>query len=160
LNVKKPSCIVIFNCDKRRPSFEVVTLEDDDTELAIIRRRKMAELVAREKKMQEQKERTEKTEVERNKLLQKFLAPDAQSYLSNLKKNEPHIGKKVEDVILYLIVYRGVRQTITQLDIRYVERQVKGEGPTIRVQRDGETSDFSSYVREAIKESSNDSNKD
>jgi len=126
----------------------------------MIRRKKMAELVAREKMMQEQKERKEKTEVERTKLLQRFLAPDAISYLSVLKKNEPNIGKRVEDVILYLIVYRSLRQTITQLDIRYVERQVKGEGPTIRVQRDGETSDFGSYVREAIKESSNDTNKD
>jgi DNA-binding TFAR19-related protein (PDSD5 family) len=120
----------------------------------------MAELMAREKKMQEQKEKKEKTDVERTKLLERFLASDAQTYLSALKKNEPHIGKRVEDVVLYLIVYRGLRQTITQLDIRYVERQVKGEGPTIRVQRDGETSDFGSYVREAIKESSNDSSKD
>jgi DNA-binding TFAR19-related protein (PDSD5 family) len=135
-------------------------VSDDDTELAIIRRKKMAKFVAREKMMQEQKEQKEKSEVERTKLLQKFLAPDAQSYLSALKKNEPHIGKRVEDVILYLIVYRGLRQTITQLDIRYVERQVKGEGPKIRVQRDGETSDFGSYVKEAIKESSNDSNQD
>ncbi|KXH76188.1 MAG: hypothetical protein AM326_07510 [Candidatus Thorarchaeota archaeon SMTZ-45] len=126
----------------------------------MIRRKKMAKLVAREKMMQEQKEQKIKTEVERAKLLQRFLAPDAITYLSILKKNEPHIGKRVEDILLYLIVYRGLRQTITQLDIRYVERQVKGEGPTIRVQRDGETSDFGSYVREAIRESSNDSNKD
>jgi DNA-binding TFAR19-related protein (PDSD5 family) len=123
----------------------------------VIRRKKMAELRAREKKMLEQKE---KTDVERSKLLQRFLAQDAQTYLSTLKTNEPHIGKRVEDIVLYLIVYRGLRQTITQLDIRYIERQVKGEGPTIRVQRDGETSDFGSYVREAIKDSPNDTNKD
>ncbi len=120
----------------------------------------MAELMAHEKKMQEQKEHKEKTDVERTKLLQRFLAKDAQTYLSTLKTNEPSIGKRVEDIVLYLIVYRGLRQTITQLDIRYVERQVKGEGPTIRVQRDGETSDFGSYVREAIKDSSNDTKKD
>jgi len=137
-----------------------LTLSDDDTELAIIRRKKMAELMAHEKKMQEQKEHKEKTDVERTKLLQRFLAKDAQTYLSTLKTNEPSIGKRVEDIVLYLIVYRGLRQTITQLDIRYVERQVKGEGPTIRVQRDGETSDFGSYVREAIKDSSNDTKKD
>jgi DNA-binding TFAR19-related protein (PDSD5 family) len=120
----------------------------------------MAELVAREKKLQEQKEKKEQSDIERSKLLQRFLAPEAQVYLSNLKKNEPHIGKRVEDIILYLIVYRNLRQIITQLDIRYVERQVKGEGPKIRVQRDGETSDFGSYVKEAIKESSNDSSED
>jgi DNA-binding TFAR19-related protein (PDSD5 family) len=120
----------------------------------------MAKLMAREKKMQEEKEQKAKTDVERTKLLQRFLASDAQSYLAALRKNEPHIGKRVEDIILYLIVYRNLRQTITQLDIRYVERQVKGEGPKIRVQRDGETSDFGSYVKEAIKESSDNSNKD
>jgi DNA-binding TFAR19-related protein (PDSD5 family) len=126
----------------------------------MIRRKKMAELVAREKKLQEQKEKKEQSDIERSKLLQRFLAPEAQVYLSNLKKNEPYIGKRVEDIILYLIVYRNLRQIITQLDIRYVERQVKGEGPKIRVQRDGETSDFGSYVKEAIKESSNDSSED
>ncbi|MFW9834144.1 MAG: DNA-binding protein, partial [Candidatus Thorarchaeota archaeon] len=92
----------------------------------MIRRKKMAELVAREKKLQEQKEKKERSDIERSKLLQRFLAPEAQTYLSNLKTNEPHIGKSVEDIILYLIVYRNLRQTITQLDIRYVERQVKG----------------------------------
>ena len=126
----------------------------------MIRRKKMAQLVAREKKMQEQKERMEKSEVERAKLLERFLDSEAQNYLSSLKQKESPIGKRVEDILLYLIVYRGLRQTITQLDVRYVERQVKGEGPKIRVQRDGETSDFSSYVKEAIKESSDDSDKE
>ena len=120
----------------------------------------MAELVAREKKIQEQKEQMEKSEVERAKLIQRFLDSEAQKYLSSLKQKEAPIGKRVEDILLYLIVYRGLRQTITQLDVRYVERQVKGEGPKIRVQRDGETSDFSSYVREAIKDSSDESDKD
>ena len=121
----------------------------------MIRRKKMAELVAREKQMQAQKEHMEKTEVERNKLLQRFLAPDGRKYLDALKSNDPTVGKRVEDVLLYLIVYRGLRQTITQLDVHYVERQVRGEPTKIRVHRDGETSDFSSYVKEAIKESNN-----
>lgn len=126
----------------------------------MIRRKKMAKLVAHEKKMAEQKEQKEKTEVSRSTLLQRYLAPEAQTYLASLKKNESHIGKRVEDILLYLIVYRNLRQTITQLDVRYIERQVKGEGPKIRVQRDGETSDFGSYVKEAIKESSDDSKND
>ncbi|MGY5863974.1 MAG: DNA-binding protein [Candidatus Thorarchaeota archaeon] len=128
-------------------------MSDDDTELAMIRRKKMAELVAREKQMQAQREKKEKTEVERNKLLKRFLAPEALKYLESLKSNDPPVGMRVEDVLLYLVVYRGLRQTISQLDVRYVERQVKGEPTKIRVQRDGETSDFGSYVKEAIKES-------
>lgn len=126
----------------------------------MIRRKKMAELVAREKKMQAQRERKEKTDVERTKLLERFLAPEARNYLDALKTNEQAVGQRVEEVILYLIVYRGLRQTITQLDIRYVERQVKGEPSKIRIQRDGETSDFGSYVKEAIKESNKKSKKD
>ena len=126
----------------------------------MIRRKKMAQLVAREKKIQEEKEQKEKSDVGRAKLLRQYLDTEAETYLSGLMKTEPHIGKRVEDILLYLIVYRGLRQTITQLDIRYVERQVKGEGPKIRVQRDGETSDFGSYVKDAIKESSNDFSKD
>jgi len=132
-------------------------VSDDDTELAIIRRKKMAELVAREKRLQETREQNKKIGVEREKILKRFLDPDAVSYLEGLKTREPAVGSRVQDIILYLIVNRGLRETITHTDVRYIERQVKGEEPTIRVQRDGEISDFGSYVREAMKENSKDS---
>lgn len=162
MNLKKPTLAVSLSLTvpRKGKNSEVSTLSEDDTELALIRRKKMAKLMAREKKMQAQREQKEKTDVERNKLLQRFLDPEAQKYLDALKKHETPIGNRVEDVLLYLIVYRGLRQTITQLDVRYVERQVKGEPTKIRVQRDGETSDFGSYVKEAIKESNNKSKKD
>jgi DNA-binding TFAR19-related protein (PDSD5 family) len=120
----------------------------------------MAELVAREKKMQETKEQKEKVGAEREKLLKRFLDSDALKYLEGLKTHEPAIGNRVQEIILYLIVYRGLRQVITQIDIRYIERQIKGEGPTIKVHRDGETSDFGAYVRDAIKDSTNGSKSD
>ena len=120
----------------------------------------MAELMKREKQMQESREQKEKVGNEREKLLKRFLDSDALTYLEHLKKTQEHIGKRVQEIILYLIVYRGFRQTVKQLDIMYIERQIKGEGPKIRVQRDGETSDFGSYVREAIKENKGDTKKD
>jgi DNA-binding TFAR19-related protein (PDSD5 family) len=120
----------------------------------------MAKLIAREKRLKEEKEHQEKVGAERAKLLKRFLSSDALSYLDTLKKREPPIGSKIEEVILYLIVYRGLRQTIEQLDVRYIERQIKGEGPTIKIQRDGETSDFGSYVRDAIRKGNNKSNND
>ncbi len=123
----------------------------DDDELALIRRKKMAELIARERQMQAEREHRMRVESERSKLLRRFLTPDAFLYLQDLKKREPSVGNKVEDVLLYLIVYRGLRQTIEQLDVIYIERQIKGESPKIRIQRDGETTDFGTYVREAIK---------
>ncbi len=129
-------------------------LTDDDPDLAMIRRKKMAQLMKREKEMEATREQNAKVTAEREKLLQRFLAPDALKYLEGLKTREPAIGKQVEEVILYLIVYRGLRQTISQVDVRFIERQVKGEEPSIKVQRDGETSDFGSYVREAIRKSS------
>ena len=135
-------------------------LTDDDTELAMIRRKKMAKLIAREKKMQETREHEEKVHEEREKLLIRFLEPDALKYLEGLKVKEPAIGNRIQEILLYLIVYRGLRQVVSQIDIMYVERQLKGEGPKIRVQRDGETSDFGSYVREAIKDSSKTKNDD
>jgi DNA-binding TFAR19-related protein (PDSD5 family) len=135
-------------------------LTDDDTELAMIRRKKMAELMKREKKMQESREQKEKVGNEQEKLLKRFLDPEATAYLEGLKKTEPHIGNRVQEIILYLIVYRGVRQIVKQLDVMYIERQIKGEGPKIRVQRDGETSDFGSYVRDAIKEHNGSDKKD
>jgi len=118
----------------------------------MIRRKKMAELMAREKKMQETREHQEKVIEEREKLLRRFLEPDALKYLEDLKTREPPIGNRIQEVLLYLIVYRGLREIVTKIDIMYVERQLKGEGPKIRVQRDGETSDFGTYVREAIKD--------
>ncbi|MCK5265024.1 MAG: hypothetical protein KAR03_05400 [Candidatus Thorarchaeota archaeon] len=141
-------------------TLEVSLLTDDDTELAMIRRKKMAELVAREKKMKASREHKQKVGAEREKLLKRFLNPDALAYLEGLKKSEPAIGNRVQEIILYLLVYRGLRETVTQIDIRYIERQIKGEGPKIRVQRDGEISDFGSYVREAIKENNDDTKKD
>jgi DNA-binding TFAR19-related protein (PDSD5 family) len=128
-------------------------LSDDDSELALIRHRKLAELAARDKKLHEMREHQQKVDAERAKLLKRFLAPDADSYLQDLKTREPSVGAQIEEVLLYLIVYKELRQTITQIDVMYIERQVKGEEPKIRVQRDGETSDFGSYVRDAINKS-------
>lgn len=126
-------------------------MSEDDSELELLRRKKMAQLIAREKQLQETKERQEKVEVERAKLLKRFLEPDALSYLEKLEEMEPPVANKIKSIILYLVTYRGIRQLFSQLDVRYIERQVKGEEPKIRVQRDGETSDFGAYVREAMK---------
>ncbi len=131
-------------------------MADDDSELSMIRRKKMAEIMQREKQLKATKEKQEKVEAEREKLLERFLATEAKSYLTALKKTEPHIASKIEEIILYLIVYRGVRQMFSSLDVRYIERQIKGEGPKIRIQRDGEVSDFGAYVREAIKKDGSD----
>lgn len=146
--------IVRLNCSSSRSQVEVVFLTDDDPDLAMIRRKKMARLVKREKEMEATREQRAKVTAEREKLLQRFLAPDALKYLEGLKTREPTFGSQVEEVILYLIVYRGIRQTVSQVDVRFIERQVKGEGPKIKIQRDGETSDFGSYVREAIRKGS------
>ncbi|MHA1926690.1 MAG: hypothetical protein ACXABV_05445 [Candidatus Thorarchaeota archaeon] len=113
-------------------------------------------MMKREKQLQAAREQEEKVGAERMKLLTRFLAQDALSYLNELKTKNQGVAKQVEEVILYLIVYRGYRQLMSQLDVRYIERQVRGEEPKIRVQRDGETSDFGSYVKEAIKKGSED----
>lgn len=121
----------------------------------MIRRKKMARLIQREKQIQAEKEHEEKVGAERSKLLKRFLEPDAQSYLEQLKQRDSSVGRQVEDVVLYLLVYRGVRQIISQIDIRYIERQIRGEETKIRIQRDGEISDFSQYVKEAIGKDNN-----
>ena len=116
----------------------------------------MARIIKREKQLKAAREQEEKVDAERTKLLNRFLAPDALAYFNELKKSNQGVAKQVEEVILYLIVYRGYRQQMNQLDVRYIERQVRGEEPKIRVQRDGETSDFGAYVKEAIKKGSED----
>jgi DNA-binding TFAR19-related protein (PDSD5 family) len=126
-------------------------LTDDDSELAMLRRKKMAQLIRREKELQATKEHQEKVDADRNKLLVRFLAPDAATYLDALSEREPPVAKRIKDIILYLVTYRGIRRLFNQIDVRYIERQVKGEEPKIRVQRDGETSDFGDFVKEALK---------
>ena len=128
-----------------------IALSNDDSELEMLRRKKMAQLIAREKQLQETKERQEKVDAERARLLKRFLEPEAEVYLEKLTEVNPPVAKKIKDIILYLVTYRGIRQLFSQIDVRYIERQVKGEEPKIRVQRDGETSDFGAYVREALK---------
>ncbi len=126
-------------------------MNDDDSELEMIRRKKMAQLIAREKQNQEAKTHQEKVKSEREKILQRFLDSSALQYLTNLRNREPRVASRIEDIVLYLVTYRGIRQVFSQIDIRYIERQVKGEEPKIRIQRDGDTSDFGAYIREALK---------
>ena len=63
--------------------------------------------MAREKKMQESREQKEKVGNEQEKLLKRFLDPDASAYLEGLKKTEPHIGNRVQEIILYTRSGRG-----------------------------------------------------
>lgn len=139
---------------------EAYLLNDDDTELALLRRKRMAKLIAAEKKHKAEKENQEKVGSERERLLARFLAPDAASYLQALQQREPGVAERIKEIVLYLIVYRQVRQIFSQIDVRYIERQVKGEEPKIRVQRDGETSDLASFVRDAIKKDTEKSKSD
>jgi len=131
---------------------------DNETELAMIRRKKMATLIKREKAAKASNERNAKVKAEHSKLLARFLAPDATQYLEGLKKSEPAIAGRVEELVLNLVINRGFRQVLNQLDIVYIVRQLKGEGSRIRIQRDGEMTDFSDYVRETTKNGSADSN--
>jgi len=131
---------------------------DDETELAMIRRKKMATLIKREKAAKASNERRAKVKAEHSKILARFLAPDAAQYLEGLKRSEPAIAGRVEEIVLNLIINRGFRQVLKQLDLVYIVRQLKGEGSRIRIQRDGEMTDFSDYVRETTKNSSDDSN--
>ena len=131
-------------------------MNDDDTELALLRRKKIAQLIRREKELQQIKERQEKVDGERTKLLNRFLAPDANLYLKALADKEPQVAARIKDIILYLITYRGIRRQFNQIDVRYIERQVKGEESKIRIQRDGETSDFGDFVKEALRKNGKD----
>jgi DNA-binding TFAR19-related protein (PDSD5 family) len=139
-----------LNCKHFSTPVEALSMSDDD-ELAIIRRKKMAEMIEREKQLQANKEHEQKVDAERAKLMKRFLASDALDYFESVKQGRPAVALRLEGVILDLILNRGVRQQFSLIDVRYIERQITGEETKIRVQRDGETSDFGAYVKEAIK---------
>lgn len=129
--------------------------EDMDDELEALRRKKMKEMLARQQKMQAEKEYKENSQIMmqqniRNALAY-LLAPNAYEYLEKIKdKNKrlydtiitrlfpPEIMLKLDSLLYAINVGRVPRGVIPLIEIQHLEREILGIKSTISYKKRGE----------------------
>ena len=135
--------------------------DQEQHELEKLRRKKMMALVEAQKRQQASQERVLSINDKIVYVLRVVLAPDAFSYLENIKKNEPMVYQAIfnelvsQDVIAnidYLIAIingqGGVPRKIPLDAIIYLERKIKGIKGKIQVKKgDGEMMDLGSFLK-------------
>ena len=117
-------------------------------EIEEIRRRKMRQMEdkLKQRKLQEEQMERERSEVDR--ILAQVLMPDAISYLTALRSQNPQVAGKIEETVIALVIQRRIRQKIDAVIIKAIERKVKGIEPTISFQRKGKRMEISEKLRE------------
>ena len=131
----------------------------DQHELDKIRMRKMKALMEAKKRKEAAQERSVSIYEKIDFVLKVVLAPDAYTYLNNLKENEPPVYQNIYnelispdvvqsiDYLLALIQQRGGIPRKIPLDaIIYLERKVKGIKSKIQVKRGDDMMDLSSFL--------------
>ncbi len=126
-------------------------MTNDDLELELIRKKKMERLLQMQKQLEEQRKREQQKQTQRQRLLDRALLPEAKMYLEQIKKKMPAVAKQIEDIVLYLVLYRGLYEPLNQIDIMYIERKITGQEPKITIKRRGkENKTISDYFKENI----------
>ncbi|MCK4779536.1 MAG: hypothetical protein KAT57_05080 [Candidatus Lokiarchaeota archaeon] len=131
----------------------------DQHELEKIRMRKMRVLMEAKKRKEAAQERSVSIYEKIDFVLKVVLAPDAYTYLNNLKTNEPPVYQNIYnelispdvvqsiDYLLAIIQQRGGIPRKIPLDaIIYLERKVKGIKSKIQVKRGDDMMDLSSFL--------------
>ncbi len=131
----------------------------DQHELEKIRMRKMKAIMDAKKRKEAAQERIVSVSEKIDFVLRVVLAPEAYSYLSNIKKNEPYVYQAIYNELIspdvvqsidYLIALiqkqGGVPRKIPLDAIIYLERKVKGIKSKIQVKRGDDMMDLSSFL--------------
>jgi DNA-binding TFAR19-related protein (PDSD5 family) len=130
-------------------------MSDDDDELAALRRKKMAELVARQKGEKLQHELNSNAEAMLDQkieyCMQVLMAPDAYAYFSNMKKTNPRLHEritallfppqvlfKIDALVANIRSGQVPRGDIWLVDIQKIEREMLGVKSSISVKKRGE----------------------
>ena len=135
--------------------------DQEQHELEKLRRKKMMALVEAQKRQQASQERVVSINDKIVYVLRVVIAPDAFSYLENIKMNEPMVYQAIfnelisQDVIanidyLIAIINRqgGVPRKIPLDAIIHLERKIKGIKGKIQVKKgDGEMMDLGSFLK-------------
>ena len=134
--------------------------DDEKHELEKIRLKKMKVLMDAKKREEAVKDRVISISEKVDFILRTVLAPDAYSYLNNLRNKEPIVHQHIYnelispdviqniDYLIAIIQQRGSVLRKIPLDvIIYIERKVKGIKGKIQVKKgDGEMMDLGSYL--------------
>ena len=131
----------------------------DQHELEKIRMKKMKAIMDAKKQKEAAQERVVSVSEKIEFVLRVVLAPDAYSYLNNIKNNEPYVYRAIYnelispdviqsiDYLLALIRQQGGVPRKIPLDaIIYLERKVKGIKSKIQVKRGDDMMDLSSFL--------------
>ncbi|NIM45328.1 MAG: hypothetical protein GTN80_02370 [Nitrososphaeria archaeon] len=125
---------------------------EPDKELERLMQKKYAEFMRRaeeKKKLNETQEKIRKeVKKEREAILKAILYPDAYPYLVNLRKRKPVIAKKIEDLILGLVLSRRLKTKVKLIDLEWLERKIAGIEPKILIKRGGEVKSLSEVLKE------------
>ncbi|MFX1385862.1 MAG: hypothetical protein ACFE9M_01475 [Promethearchaeota archaeon] len=131
----------------------------DQHELEKIRMRKMKAMMEAKKRKETDQERIVSIAEKIDFVLKVVLSPEAYSYLSNIKNNEPYVYQSIYnelispdviqniDYLLAIIRSRGGVPRKIPLDvIIYLERKAKGIRSKIQVKRGDDIMDLSSFL--------------
>ncbi|MFX1591457.1 MAG: hypothetical protein ACFFB6_03360 [Promethearchaeota archaeon] len=131
----------------------------DQYELEKIRMRKMKAMMEAKKRKETDQERIVSIAEKIDFVLKVVLSPEAYSYLSNIKNNEPYVYQSIYnelispdviqniDYLLAIIRSRGGVPRKIPLDvIIYLERKAKGIRSKIQVKRGDDIMDLSSFL--------------
>ncbi|MFX0017307.1 MAG: hypothetical protein ACFFAK_03350 [Promethearchaeota archaeon] len=133
---------------------------DEQHELEKIRLKKMKAIMDAKKREEAVKDRVVSISEKVDFILRTVLAPDAYSYLNNIRNKEPMVYQHIYnelvspdviqniDYLIAIIRQRGSVPRKIPLDvIIYIERKVKGIKGKIQVKKgDGEMMDLGSYL--------------
>jgi len=134
--------------------------DNEKHELDKIRMKKMKALMDAQKRKEASQKQVMSLWDKIDYVLRVVLMPDAYSYLTNLKTNEPHVYQRIIgelvssdvtqniDYLMALIAQQGGVARRIPLDIIiFLERKIKGIKSQIKVkQGDGDMMDLSSYL--------------
>ncbi len=127
----------------------------DDDELAALRRKRMAEIMAKQKDEKLRQELNQNAEAMLDQriefCLQFLMAPDAYAYFKNMKASNPQLHERIKGLLfppevlfkMDLLVAnirtgRVPRGDIWLVDIQQIERDLMGVKSTISVKKRGE----------------------
>jgi programmed cell death protein 5 len=113
-----------------------------------IRRRKMREMQKRlkEREIKQSQEEQERRELET--LLGQVLKPEASQYLEKLRGESPGVARRIEQIIIALVLRRRINYKIDKVIVKAIERKVKGVEPKITFMRKGKRMEISEKLRE------------
>lgn len=87
--------------------------------------------IAEREKLRREKEK--KIRERKEKILRSILTDKAYNYLLNLRGTETEIASQIEDIVLYLFLNGQLKKKLTELEMEYIKRKIKGEEGKIYV---------------------------